>query len=86
MSIYYSQVQLYGTSLFAWSAICSGNSTNTIDIVCMLSGGFVLNLKEQADFNERVKEQLHVKTLPSDMASLPLKSTIHLPWSVLLNG
>lgn len=60
MSVGFSQVHLYGTG-FSWSAIGSWNSTNTIDIVCMLSGGFVLTLKEQADFTERVKEQMHVK-------------------------
>lgn len=41
-----------------------GTQPTPFGIVCMLSGGFVLSLEEQADFNERVKELMHVKLSP----------------------
>lgn len=45
----------------------TGTQQTSLDVVCMLSGGFVLNVKEQADFSERVKEQTHGKNLAPDI-------------------
>lgn len=56
----------------------TGIQQTSFGTVCILSGGFVLSLKEQADFSKRVKEQTRVKNLAPDVAGIHLKNTVHL--------
>lgn len=55
-----------------------GTQQTPFDIVCMLSEGFVLNLKEQADFKERVKRANACEDLSICHGKDSLKNAVYI--------